>query len=130
MKNKENEHYVKLGITAAIVILFGLIVYFWMLHPDNMAGAFNVLIGILMPFLYGAVLAYLVTPLARRLERIMPRTPACLLAVLIAVLIVLAVVVLIVPQLLGNIRDLSARLLKKSRKRLRRMRAISSMARF
>ena len=110
MKNKENEHYVKLGITAAIVILFGLIVYFWMLRPENVAGAFNVLIGILMPFLYGAVLAYLVTPLARRLERIMPRTPACLLAVLIAVLIVLAVVVLIVPQLLGNIRDLANKL--------------------
>ena len=53
MKNKENEHYVKLGITAAIVILFGLIVYFWMLHSGHVAGAFNVMIGILMHLLYG-----------------------------------------------------------------------------
>ena len=68
MKNKENEKYVKWGITACVVVIFSLFCYYQiqgMRKGGGMLGAFT---KILTPFVYGAAIAYLVAPLCRKLE--------------------------------------------------------------
>jgi len=54
----------------------------------------------LMPFVVGAVLAYAVLPIANRLDAVMPRVLAALLAELVAVGLLLGVAVLVVPPLI------------------------------
>lgn len=108
MKNRENAKYVKLGLTGAAVVAFGLIFFFLLYRADGFSVGIRVLGGILRPFLYGAVIAYLVTPLARKLSRVMgkPDGSASLanaLAIVIAIAIVLAILLLIIPQLVSSI---------------------------
>ena len=111
MKNRENEKYIKWGMTGAMVVAFGLLFCFLLFRSSGLAGFVGLFGNILRPFLFGAIIAYLVTPLAGTLERpfskVMKsssaRTLANALAVVIALLIVAAVVMLIVPQLINSI---------------------------
>lgn len=111
MKNKENEKYLKWGMTAAMVVGFGILFYFLLFRSSGLAGLMKLLGSILRPFLFGAIIAYLVTPLVRILEKplgkvMKPSTASTLanvLALLIALLIVVVVIMLIVPQLINSI---------------------------
>ena len=108
IKNQENAKYVKLGLTGAAVVVFGLILSFILNHGGSLTGAIGVLAGILRSFLYGAVIAYLVTPLARAMGRRMGKPDgnsglANVLAVIIAIVIVLLILLLIIPQLVNSI---------------------------
>lgn len=98
----------KLGLTGAAVVVFGLILSFILNHGGSLTGAIGVLAGILRSFLYGAVIAYLVTPLARAMGRRMGKPDgnsglANVLAVIIAIVIVLLILLLIIPQLVNSI---------------------------
>jgi predicted PurR-regulated permease PerM len=55
----------------------------------------------LMPFVVGAVLAYAVLPIANRLDAVMPRVLAALLAELVAVGLLVGVAVLVIPPLIN-----------------------------
>ena len=68
MKDKKDERYVKLGITGCAIALFALISYFVLSNMKGIRDALHALGVILRPFVYGAVIAYLVVPLCRRLE--------------------------------------------------------------
>lgn len=57
----------------------------------------------LLPFVFGAVLAYSVLPIANRLDRVMPRVLAAIIAELVAVAVVVFVVVVVVPPLLRGL---------------------------
>ena len=106
MRNKENVKYVKWGLTGAAVVAFGIVLFFIMYRADGFSGALSALGSILRPFIIGAVLAYLVTPLSNWLNKLFGGNKqglADILALVIAVLIVLAIVFLIVPQLVNSI---------------------------
>ena len=106
LKNRENEKYVKIGVTGAAIAAFGILFFFLVYRADGLSGAAGVLMGILRPFLVGAVIAYLVTPLARWLGRLFGgKRPglANALALILAILLVLAVLLLIVPQLVSSV---------------------------
>lgn len=106
MKNKENERYLKIGITGAAIAAFG-IAFFFVIYRGGISSAVkSLLLGILRPFSYGAVMAYVITPLANWLgKRFHGRhdTLANVLAVVIGVLIVSAVLTLIIPQLINSL---------------------------
>ncbi|MBQ8108556.1 MAG: AI-2E family transporter [Clostridia bacterium] len=119
MKNKENEKYVKWGITACVVVIFSLFCYYQiqgMRKGGGMLGAFT---KILTPFVYGAAIAYLVAPLCRKLEGVFVRrfkgkkkeslasSLAICLSLLTEILIVAAVILLIIPQLINSISRLA-----------------------
>ena len=106
MKNTENSKYIKLGLTGAAVAAFGIWFCFMIFRGHGLATGVRVVLGILRPFVIGAVIAYLITPMADGLERLFGKRAAGLanaLALIIAVGIVLAIVLLIVPQLINSI---------------------------
>lgn len=66
---KRNKEYIKLGITAFLVVLGGFLSYYIIFHLDSLSSTINSLIGILMPVIDGLVLAYLLTPIVNATER-------------------------------------------------------------
>ncbi len=117
MKNKENEKYLKWGMTGATMVAFGILLCFLLFKSSGLGGLVGLLGNILRPFLFGAIIAYLVLPLARKLkslfEKVMKpssaKTLGNALALIIALLIVVAVIMLIVPQLITSIVDIVKR---------------------
>ena len=117
LKNKENEKYVKLGITLAAVAVVALIFYFVCSSLSQFSAALSAVSAILAPFIYGAVIAYLVAPLCRKLEQKfkalfkgkrdkLAGTLAMTVSMLVTVAIVLAVLLLLVPQVIHSVTGL------------------------
>lgn len=108
MKNKENEKYVKLGITGIAVIVISLLCFFILFRLPAILIFFQTVGKILMPFLYGAVIAYILTPVCNRLEgwlrKCFPKgrrligTLSILLTLLFALLLTAALIMLVIPQ--------------------------------
>lgn len=97
----------KLGLVFAGVA--GCILLYWLLfQTDRFVFAYNTVIRVLMPFLVGAVLAFILNVPMRTIENLLSgikkqevRRPVALLLTLVAVLLVLALVIgLLVPQVL------------------------------
>ena len=117
MRNEKNEKYLKIGITALAVSLISITFY---LSASNMRGVNKTLSGltsILMPFVYGGVLAYVAAPLCNKLEKLLlgwfrgkheklAKGLSITLVLLLAVLIVFAIFLLMVPQVINSLTDL------------------------
>ena len=109
MKNRENNRYFKLGITGIAVILVGIAVVFLLTKLNVLAGICQSVLKILMPFLYGAVIAYLLAPLCNRIERwlkkLMPKRGGLAggLSILLALLAALAVIILLLMLVIPNV---------------------------
>ncbi|NCE66092.1 AI-2E family transporter [Pseudoflavonifractor sp. 524-17] len=108
MKNRENEKYVKLGITGVVVVIISLLCFFVLFRLPVILAFFQTVGKILTPFLYGAVIAYILAPICNRLEgwigKCLPKrkrfvgTLSILLTLLFALLLAVALVVLVLPQ--------------------------------
>ena len=110
MRNKENAKYIKLGVTGAAVVAFGLAGVFLMFRADSFSGAVGMLGNILRPFIIGATLAYLVTPLSNWLMKRFGGKHGGLanaLALVIVLVVVLAILLLIVPRLVESVVGLA-----------------------
>ncbi len=118
MKNKENEQYVKLGVTLAVVVIVGLMSYFFMIGFRKNGGVLGKILSILKPFVYGAVIAYIITPLCRKLERMfstwfrgkndgLASSLAIGISVITEIIVIMAVLLLIIPQLIDSISGLA-----------------------
>jgi predicted PurR-regulated permease PerM len=82
----------------------------WLLVFAALATFVYVLRGALLPFVAGMAVAYLLDPVADRLERLgLPRTLASLLIVFVFILALAAVLVVLIPILVDQITDLVAR---------------------
>ena len=117
MKNKENEKYVKLGITGVAILAAGMLCAVLLFRSAIIGKALRTIAKILAPFVYGAVTAYLLMPLCSRLEKLfglllrgrrdpLAGTLAILCSMLIALVLVLAMVLLVIPQLVKSISSL------------------------
>ncbi|MGL4484617.1 MAG: AI-2E family transporter [Anaerovoracaceae bacterium] len=60
---KIQSHYVKIGLTAFIVISASIILFFLILRMDALAKGFTILTEIMQPFILGLILAFLLCPL-------------------------------------------------------------------
>ena len=63
MNNPKNERYIKLVFTGCAIALFTLLCYFLLSNLNAVRQALDVIGKILKPFMYGAVIAYLGTPM-------------------------------------------------------------------
>jgi predicted PurR-regulated permease PerM len=82
----------------------------WVLVFAGLSVLVYVLRGALLPFVAGMAVAYLLDPVADRLERLgMPRSIASLLIILTFVLAVVAILLVLVPILIDQVTDLVAR---------------------
>lgn len=63
-----NNKYIAWGITAFLVILGGLISYYLIFHAEKLLSNLKTLTNILMPVVFGLVIAYLLTPVLNYFE--------------------------------------------------------------
>ncbi|MBR3106992.1 MAG: AI-2E family transporter [Clostridia bacterium] len=68
MKLEENKKYIKIAVTGIAIALGSSICLFAFYRFDEVQAVFHKIFSILRPFLYGAVLAFLLTPMCRELE--------------------------------------------------------------
>lgn len=118
MKKSENEKYVKLGIVGVAVIAVSLVICFFLLRLPEIFKGLQTVLGILAPFLYGAVMAYILAPICNRLETrlhgAMPkskRAPTALsivIAEILALVLVCALIGLVLPQVWESVAGLVA----------------------
>ncbi len=82
----------------------------WLLVFVGLATFIYILRGALFPFVAGMAVAYLLDPVADRLERLgVPRSIASLLIVLVFVLVLAIILVVLVPILIDQVTDLVTR---------------------
>lgn len=95
------------------------IAFFFLIYRfDGLQKGFSLLAGILMPFIYGGVIAYLLRPFCNRIEDLLNRCLparyrkavdgiAVAASVLFGLLVVYALFMLIIPQLINSVITLS-----------------------
>lgn len=69
MKIKWKNQYIRWGLTALLVIMGGIMFYYLLFHSSNIKSAFDVIVGIMMPVVFGFILAYLLTPVLNCIEQ-------------------------------------------------------------
>ena len=112
MKQNENTKYVKLGITGAAVLAFGFAIMYILNQSKNIAAGIQLVFNILKPFLYGALIAYLLAPICNRMdERFLKWFPKAtekqkkglkFLSIAIAVICAVTIVVLLILLILAS----------------------------
>ena len=68
MKQNENTKYIKLGITGASVLAFGFAIMYILNQSQNIVAGIRGIFNILKPFLYGALIAYILAPMCNRMD--------------------------------------------------------------
>ena len=106
------------GMLAGFGAISLSIIFFFLIYRfDGFGDAISTLTGILMPFIYGAVIAYLLKPVCNTIEgflrRLIPERMKGLISVLsvaltilFGLLLVYALVMMIVPQLVTSVTSL------------------------
>lgn len=69
MRIKWKNQYIKWGLTALLVIMGSIMFYYLLFHSSNIKSAFNIIVGIMMPVVFGFILAYLLTPVLNSIEQ-------------------------------------------------------------
>lgn len=117
MKDDEMKKYLKIGITGAAILASGILCAFVLFKMRVIIELLKGITGILKPFLYGAVIAYLLAPLCNKIEEKLFQTfPKanrkakrfiCFIAIVISLCVALAIVwmviMLIIPQVWDSV---------------------------
>lgn len=69
MKYRWDKKYLYWGITAFLTICASIVFYYFLFHGTNIKAALSGLTSVLMPFIDGLILAYLLTPVLNTLEK-------------------------------------------------------------
>ena len=117
VKDDEMKRYLKIGITGAAILASGILCAFVLFKMRVIIELLKGITGILKPFLYGAVIAYLLAPLCNKIEEKLFQTfPKanrkakrfiCFIAIVISLCVALAIVwmviMLIIPQVWDSV---------------------------
>lgn len=117
MKDDEMKKYLKIGITGAAILASGILCAFVLFKMRIIIELLKGITGILKPFLYGVVIAYLLAPLCNKIEEKLFQTfPKanrkakrfiCFIAIVISLCVALAIVwmviMLIIPQVWDSV---------------------------
>lgn len=68
MRFQIDKKYIRMGITAFIVIAASICFYYLVFHGDRFSSQINALLTVVSPVIYGIIIAYLLTPLVNGLE--------------------------------------------------------------
>lgn len=68
MKFKINSKYFRWGLTAFSVLAAAIAFYYFIFHSSNIRLGFDMVINILMPVVFGLIIAYLLTPILNFVE--------------------------------------------------------------
>ena len=115
MKKMLENKIVQIGITAFFVIAAGILFGFCLFHVSYIFGFLKTLVRILMPLIYGLVLAYIMHPLVNLFEhkvfnKITKNTTKRNLSIFCSFMIIVGILVtlisFIIPQLLLSIQSI------------------------
>ncbi len=129
--SKLREHLGR-GMTAFLVIVAGVLFFFAMYRFDDITKGIGKVIEVLLPIIYGFVIAFLLNPLVRRVENLLePRLQkvfkkensakktakaiGIFVALLLGVALVVTLLNMLIPELYKSIRDLVVTLPKDLR---------------
>ena len=115
-----DKKYLYWGITAFLVIAAAAVFYMLLQHLSDLKSGWNKIMTILAPFIWGLVIAYLLLPLTRSIERLLSskkmkkalvkskfaRVAAIVLSEIVLLVILTAFVLLILPQLYSSIETI------------------------
>lgn len=119
MKINYNSPYLKWGLTAFIVLCSTIVFFFALFRMSGVIESFHIVTQILMPFVYGLVIAYLLCPvynfftrnLYRKMNGILGKTRALTcsralsttITMIIAFIVVGGLVSMVLPQMLDSL---------------------------
>lgn len=115
-----DKKYLYWGITAFLVISASVLFYMLLHHLPEISSTWNKIMTILAPFIWGLVIAYLLLPLTRALEKLFSspkmkrahikgrfaRFAAIIVSEIVLLIILTAFVLLILPQLYSSIETI------------------------
>lgn len=111
------KRYLKIGITGAAILASGILCAFVLFKMPVIISVLKGITGILKPFLYGAVFAYLLAPLCNKIEeklfQLFPKAKAktkarrfiCFIAIVISLCVAIAVIWLIIMMIIPQVWD-------------------------
>ena len=111
------KRYLKIGITGAAILASGILCAFVLFKMKVIVAVLKGITGILKPFLYGAVFAYLLAPLCNKIEeklfQLFPKAKAktkarrfiCFIAIVISLCVAIAVIWLIIMMIIPQVWD-------------------------
>ena len=117
---KWDKKYLYWGITAFLVIAAAVLFYMLLQHLPDVKKGLDRIMTILAPFVWGLVIAYLLLPLTRQLERLLSskamknahmkgkfaRVASIIISEIVLLVILTAFVLLILPQLYSSIETI------------------------
>lgn len=117
---KEMAHFVHWGVTAFCVIAASMLVFFLLYRIPNIFSGIKTIIGILMPFIYGFAIAYLLLPFFNFLYRHLSpsfgkwfkrgnniaKVVSSLISLGVGIIVVVGLVSMVLPQLVLSIVSL------------------------
>ncbi len=110
-------------MTYLVVVIAGIAFYFALLRLTDISGVFAKAIDVLKPFLYGALIAFLLNPIVKQVDAILipviekrtrnrdkaerlSRTAGIVLAIVIMIAIITGLFNMLIPELYQSIRSL------------------------
>lgn len=126
---QKNQQYLKWGITVFASLAAAITFFFLLFRFDKIQHFLDVILSALQPVLIGMVLAYLLCPVERFLERRLKRLGrfARLAATLLTIVLTFAVMVffcaLVLPQLAGSVSELAAGLPRQLEEQTKKLNA-------
>ncbi|MCD8332007.1 MAG: AI-2E family transporter [Oscillospiraceae bacterium] len=119
----DRKPYLKLTLTLFASAALATLFYFLLANLDTIGGFFSTVLGILMPFLIGGVIAYILTPVCnffegklcrvlskRKQGEKLAKSLSVLFTLLLALLVIFAVLLLVIPALIESITSVFAQM--------------------
>lgn len=120
LKGKRNSSYIRIALSLFGAAALSILLFFVIYRFDHVKAAANGLIRILKPFIYGAVIAYLLKPVCNYWERTLTTffekhwkkgiklagPLSVLISVLFGLILICVLLILVVPELLNSISSL------------------------
>ena len=123
MKNEKYRRYIYWGVTAFVVLSLLVAFIFLMINWDKVKANMGMIAGILAPVIYGAVFAYLLTPIYNRVKKaVMTVTKkvivqeklrkslggfaATAVSLIVLVAVVTGLISMLIPQLISSVKNI------------------------
>lgn len=126
MKNQRRRYYIYRMLTLFGALALAILLFFILFFMDNIKAGIGRLLGILMPFIYGAVIAYVIKPVCNVLDRFYLRlltrggkkswkraagvaaTLSILTGIILGVIIVVTLLMMVIPQVVNSLSSIVA----------------------
>lgn len=123
LKKEEMRKYICGGITGCAIVGFGILLYFIIQKVDTISSAIHMILDILMPIIYGLVLAYLTIPIynffMRKLQPFLEKRIknekyvhfigklfSITLTIVLAIAVVVGLFAMVIPQVIESIKSI------------------------